>query len=101
MLRNAWIVLAEGRRCGCSVSDISQRGARINVPDSETIPELFVLLFAENACTKRRCRVIWRKPRELGVKFETRLDERIRASLSPSSTEDIAKKTACPATEPA
>jgi len=49
-------------------------------------------LLAENGAARRRCRVIWRKPRELGVKFETWLDDRIRATLVPKSGDTAASK---------
>jgi len=83
MRHDAWLVLDGGQRCECALSDISDRGARINVHDSETIPDNFLLLLAENGAARRRCRVIWRKPRQVGVKFETWLDERVRATKPP------------------
>ncbi len=83
MRHDAWLVLDGGQRCECALSDISDRGARINVHDSETIPDNFLLLLAENGAARRRCRVIWRKPRQVGVKFETWLDERVRATKAP------------------
>jgi PilZ domain len=96
---DARLVLESGERCECALSDVSDRGARINVHDSEIIPDNFLLLLAENGAAQRRCRVIWRKPRELGVKFETWLDERVRAARAPKSGADgnAASKKAEPA----
>jgi hypothetical protein len=85
MRHEAWLMLEGGERCDCALSDISHIGARINLPDSDVIPDNFTLFLAENGAARRRCRVIWRKPRELGVKFETRLDDRIRAAVAPKS----------------
>ena len=96
MRHDAWLVLDGGQRCECALSDISDRGARINVHDSETIPDNFLLLLAENGAARRRCRVIWRKPRQVGVKFETWLDERVRATKPPKdnrSAEAAPKET--------
>jgi hypothetical protein len=93
----AWLVLEDGERCDCTLSDISHIGARINIPDSEAIPDNFVLFLAENGSARRRCRVIWRKPRELGVKFETWLDDRIKATLAPKSGAAAPLKEAEPA----
>jgi len=70
----------------------SHTGARINIPDSDAIPENFVLLVAANGSPRRRCRVMWRKPHELGVKFETRLDDRIRAAAVPNPGDDATAK---------
>jgi len=80
MRHDAWLMFDGGERHGCALSDISHIGARINIPDSDAIPDNFLLLLAANGTARRRCRVIWRKPRELGVKFETWLDDRIRAA---------------------
>src|SRR6478752_7744740 len=80
MRHDAWLMLDGGERRGCALSDISHIGARINIPDSDAIPDNFLLLLAANGTARRRCRVIWRKPRELGVKFETWIDDRIRAA---------------------
>jgi hypothetical protein len=79
MHHDAWLVLENGERCDRALSDISHIGARINT-DSDAIPDDFLLLLAKNGSARRRCRVIWRKPRELGAKFETWLDNRIRAT---------------------
>jgi len=93
----AWLAFENGERCDCAVFDISHIGARINIPDSEAIPDNFVLFLAENGSARRHCRVIWRKPRELGVKFETWLDNRIKAMKAPKSGTGIASEKAEPA----
>jgi hypothetical protein len=74
-------MLEADQRCECLITNISDRGAHINVADPEALPDSFVLLLAENGATRRRCRVIWRKPRE--IKFDSWLDERIRAGAKP------------------
>ena len=76
----------------CVITNISDHGAHINVPDSDALPDNFVLLLAENGATRRRCRVIWRKPREIGVKFDSWLDERIRAGVKPKADPSAAAK---------
>lgn len=81
--RDAWIVLEAGQRNECVITNISDHGAHINVADSDALPDQFLMLLDENGATRRRCRVIWRKPREIGVKFDSWLDERIRASVKP------------------
>ncbi|HET7804919.1 MAG TPA: PilZ domain-containing protein [Pseudolabrys sp.] len=81
--RNAWVMLEADQRCECVITNISDRGAHINVADSHALPDSFILLLAENGATRRRCRVIWRKPREIGIKFDSWLDERIRAGVKP------------------
>ena len=61
-------MLDAGQRCECVITNISDRGAHISIADSDALPDSFVLLLAENGATRRRCRVIWRKPREIGIK---------------------------------
>jgi hypothetical protein len=96
---DARLVLDSGERCECALSDVSDRGARINVHDAEIIPDSFLLLLAENGAARRRCHVIWRKPQQIGVKFETWLDERVRATRASkgSADGDAAPKKAEPA----
>ena len=71
--RDAWVILDAGQRCECVIT---------------TLPDSFVLLLAENGATRRRCRVIWRKPRETGIKFDSWLDERIRAAVKPAAAKE-------------
>ena len=40
----AWVALTANQRHGCVVSDVSDTGARIDVQDSKTIPDQFVLM---------------------------------------------------------
>ena len=81
--RDAWVMLDADQRCECVITNISDRGAHIGIADSGALPDSFVLLLAENGTTRRRCRVIWRKPREVGIKFDSWLDERIRTGVKP------------------
>lgn len=90
--RDAWVMLEAGQRCECVITNISDRGAHISVADSEALPDSFVLLLAENGATRRRCRVIWRRPREIGIKFDSWLDERIRAGVKPTNDTSAAVK---------
>ena len=85
-------MLEADQRCECVITNISDRGAHINVADSDALPDSFVLLLAENGATRRRCRVIWRKPREIGIKFDSWLDERIRAGGTPTADTSAAAK---------
>jgi hypothetical protein len=95
---DARLALDSGELCDCALSDVSDRGARINVHDAETIPDNFLLLLAGNGAARRKCRVIWRKPQQVGVKFETWLDERVQAARAPKSNAsgDAAVKTVEP-----
>ena len=79
----AWPVLEGEQRLSCVLSDASDTGARLDVEDSKIIPDTFMLLLAGNGSAQRTCRVVWRKPRQVGVKFERRLARHDRATLVP------------------
>ena len=77
----AWMAREGDALHGCALSDISETGARIDVEDSEKTPDQFVLLLSGNGKARRKCRVVWRKPRQIGVKFEKRLAADDRAKM--------------------
>ena len=84
----AWLVLEGNQRHGCALSDASDTGARLDVEDSKIIPDTFMLLLAGNGSAQRTCRVVWRKPQQIGVKFERRLARSDRATLVPVIEDD-------------
>jgi hypothetical protein len=84
----AWVAVTAEQRLGCVVSDISDTGARIDVQDSATIPDHFVLLLSSNGAARRFCRVVWRKPTQMGVKFERSLADAANATLAPKADAD-------------
>jgi hypothetical protein len=84
----AWVAVTAEQRLGCVVSDISDTGARIDVQDSTTIPDHFVLLLSSNGAARRFCRVVWRKPTQMGVKFERSLADAANATLAPKADAD-------------
>jgi methyl-accepting chemotaxis protein len=57
----------------CTISDISQTGARLALERDEKLPDTFTLLLTANGGARRYCRVIWRDGGTVGVQFiETR-----------------------------
>jgi len=85
----AWIALTAEQRHGCVVSDVSESGARIDVQDSKVIPDHFVLMLSSNGAARRFCRVVWRKPTQMGVKFERSLADAANATLAPKSDDEV------------
>jgi hypothetical protein len=53
----------------CTISDISQNGARLVLDGDDQLPDRFVLLLTRNGGARRRCRVIWRTGMTIGVAF--------------------------------
>jgi PilZ domain len=84
----AWLVLEGDRLHGCMLSDASDTGARLEVEDSKIVPDTFMLLLAGNGSAQRACRVVWRKPQLVGVKFERRPIQGKQAGLVPVIDED-------------
>ncbi|MBI3705684.1 MAG: PilZ domain-containing protein [Rhizobiales bacterium] len=79
----AWLVLEGDHLHGCMLSDASDTGARLEVENSKIVPDTFMLLLAGNGSAQRTCRVVWRKPHQVGVKFERRPAERKRGPVVP------------------
>jgi hypothetical protein len=83
MRYTAWVALAADQLHNCVLSDVSDTGARIDIEDSKAIPDDFVLLLSSNGSARRKCQVVWRQPRQIGVKFERHLANAERATLVP------------------
>lgn len=74
MQYTAWIALADSKTPqGCVLSDISESGARLDIENAESVPDDFVLLLSRRGVPKRKCHVVWRNERQLGVTFERSL----------------------------
>jgi hypothetical protein len=60
-----------GQACiaDCVVRDITANGARLALVSTVCIPGTFDLSF-DGARTLRSCRVVWCRPREIGVQFQ-------------------------------
>jgi hypothetical protein len=70
--RNATIVAEQGSTTmECLVADISNSGARLLVKNPDAVPDRFGLTIATPVSRQvRRCRVVRRRPVELGVAFD-------------------------------
>ena len=93
---SAWMALDNEKLHGCVLSDISDTGARLDVEDSEDLPDRFMLLLSGTGSARRSCRVIWRAPHQIGVAFERRLSDAVSPPLVPAPT---AASTAMPEPE--
>jgi len=84
MRYTAWVAIKGEALHGCVLTDISESGGRIDIDDSKPVPDRFTLLLALNGSAKRKCRVVWRKERQIGVTFERKLVASDRTTLVPS-----------------
>lgn len=53
----------------CTVTDVSESGARLKVDKPDKLPEKFTLLLTSTGQARRLCRVVWRSKKDAGVKF--------------------------------
>jgi len=66
----AWITLEGGFAVrACVVEDLSASGAKLTIEDNNTLPARLRLAFSRDARNGRRCEVVWRSGRTVGVKF--------------------------------
>jgi len=66
----AWIGLGNGgTRIPCVLWDISDTGARLAAPRTNVLPATFHLLLSKEGHLQRKCRVVWRNDRQVGVRF--------------------------------
>jgi hypothetical protein len=53
----------------CTVVDISEGGARIEVDSPDDLPKEFFLILIDDAACVRRCNIAWREDRQIGVRY--------------------------------
>lgn len=51
----------------CTVRDVTEKGARLVVESPIGVPDQFDLV--QSGAAPRFCRVVWRKPTQIGVEF--------------------------------
>ena len=66
----AGTIVFKGSSIDCVVRNISAAGAALEVESQIGIPPSFYLVILADQ-VKKRCRVLWRKERRLGVAFES------------------------------
>ena len=99
MRYSAWVAPTPRHRFGCMVSDVSQTGARIDVANEKDVPDTFVLILSSNGAAHRFCRVVWRKPQQIGVKFERSFAEAVKAAqAAKGETQEAPAEAAEPMT---
>ena len=88
----ARLELRPGKPVRCMLSDISDTGARLDVPYPDKVPERFRLWLTSSGTARRTCQVVWRKTHQMGVRFERPLSETQRAALEPVADVTAAKR---------
>ena len=66
----AWMDIGDGSPLrSCTLSDVSQTGAKLVIENPNDIPAEFTLLLTGDGAVRRRCRVMRRGNGEIGVQF--------------------------------
>jgi hypothetical protein len=99
----AWIARKDQPLEGCVLSDISDKGARLDVENVEAIPDEFMLFLSIRGTPRRQCKVAWRTEDQVGVRFvsppaqKTKGNSKVqamiaarKASLQPEADADAA-----------
>jgi hypothetical protein len=81
MRYTAWIAQKGKPLLGCVVADISDSGARLNVEEPDSLPDQFMLVLSRRGDAQRKCRVVWRKKRQIGVEFSNSRSAKVNAML--------------------
>ena len=55
-----------GASYACTLADISQTGARLNIAQGSELPAEFTLVLGG---AQRKCRMVWRNDKQIGVRF--------------------------------
>lgn len=88
MRYGAFLILADNTQRGCVLHDISDTGARIDVATADELPDSFTLVLSGNGSPRRKCRIVWRQPTQVGVNFDGRLPPDERTGLVPQMDAD-------------
>jgi hypothetical protein len=68
--RRAWLVDHLRRvQYSCVMSDVSEGGARLELPLGVDVPQIFVLSLTPTGKVLRFCEVRWRRGNAIGVRF--------------------------------
>jgi hypothetical protein len=79
------VTLETGERIMQAVTvDVSKGGAKLKLDGAIELPEQFFITLSERGDVQRLCRVVWRGPNELGVRFVEPPPSRSRSAKSVS-----------------
>jgi PilZ domain-containing protein len=69
VLKRGTLAFSGGGVIDCTVRNLSERGARIDIANPVGVPQVFTLLI-EADHFKRRCHAVWSSERQIGVAFD-------------------------------
>ena len=69
VLKRGMLAFPSGGGLDCTVCNISESGARLDIANPVGVPEAFTLVI-EADHFKRRCHAVWSSERKIGVAFD-------------------------------
>jgi hypothetical protein len=60
--------------CKCTLSDISEGGAKTRLHTPAEVPDRFVLRLSEQGSLRRVCQIVWRNGDDIGIAFVKTID---------------------------
>lgn len=68
VLKGAKLVVGKSLMFDCAVCNLTDQGARIEIPNAIVLPELFRITF-DDGRLGRACRIVWRRVCEAGIEY--------------------------------
>ena len=68
VLKSAKLVFGASSMIDCVVRNLTTAGAHVHIPDTTELSESVTMTF-DGGRTLRACRIVWRKPNEVGLEF--------------------------------
>jgi hypothetical protein len=68
----AWVAVGDSSLAkGCTIADVSETGARLELELGADLPNEFWLLLSSDGKVRRRCKVMWQTGDQVGVRYLT------------------------------
>lgn len=66
----AWVASGDSSPAkSCTVADVSETGARIELESPDQLPKEFWLLLSRDGKVRRRCQVVWQAGEQVGARY--------------------------------
>jgi PilZ domain len=66
----AWVAVGDDTPAkGCTVADVSETGARLELESPGDLPKEFWLLLSRDGKVRRRCEVVWQTGDQVGARY--------------------------------
>jgi len=66
----AWVAVGDETPAkGCTVADVSETGARLELESPGDLPKEFWLLLSRDGKVRRRCELVWQTGEQVGARY--------------------------------